>query len=64
MSLQVATVVSPVLTLDEPGRLEQAPTFKLPTHEPPTQDPCLLLTCRDVIEGVHQRLADKGCRWD
>jgi|GEM_PF-4721582 len=64
MSVQVVTAVSPVLRLDEPGRLEQTTPLELPRNESPSQDACFTLTCRDVIHGVRQRLANKGRTWD
>ncbi|MHC5537842.1 hypothetical protein ACYOEI_06390 [Singulisphaera rosea] len=42
---------------------ERTTPLPIGRDERPTQETCVSLTCRDVIDGVHQRLAHKGCHW-
>ena len=63
MSLQVVATVAPRVTIEERLMSERTTPLPIGRDERPTQETCASLTCRDVIDGVNQRLAHKGCPW-
>ncbi|WP_422925657.1 hypothetical protein [Singulisphaera sp. PoT] len=64
MSLQVETLFNPIVRVDASVRLEPTVPVEFPRNESRPQEASIALTCRDVIDGVCQRLAKKGHAWD